>query len=161
MRVLIISDTHGDDSTFMDLYEKCGDIDMLIHCGDVCGSEALYRDIVKCPVKMVTGNNDFYSDLKDVEEFDLLGHHVLVTHGHRLRVSWGTERLMEYAYNNGADIIIYGHTHVPVVEYDEDFNVHAINPGSLTYPRQPGHKASYAILEIDKNDEIKIDINFL
>lgn len=161
MRVLIISDTHGDDRTFMELADIAGDIDMLIHCGDVGGSEELYKDIVKCPVKMVSGNNDFYSDLKDEEEFDIGSHHVIVTHGHRLRVSWGTERLMEYAYNTGADIIFYGHTHIPDIEYDEDFNVYAVNPGSLSQPRQPGHKASYAIMEIDKNDEVKIELKFL
>lgn len=161
MRILIISDTHGDDRNFMELIDKVADIDMLIHCGDVGSSEELYRSVVKCPVKIVAGNNDYYLDLNEEEEFDLREHRFLITHGHRQRVSWGTERLMEYAYGIGADVVLYGHTHVPNVEYDEDFNVYAVNPGSLSQPRQPGHKASYAVMEIDKNNEIKIDINFL
>lgn len=161
MRALIISDTHRDNSAFLKLIEKVGKLDMLIHCGDVSGSEYLYKEAVECPVKIVSGNNDFYTELKSEEEFDIENYHVLLTHGHLKGVSYGTERLMNYANSLGADIVFYGHTHVPNVEYDEDLNVWAVNPGSLTYPRQDGHKPSYIIMEIDSKGEVHFTINFL
>ena len=59
----------------------------------------------------------------------------------------------------GADIVMYGHSHRPVVDYDE--GVIAINPGSLTYPRQEGRRPSYILMEIDKNEKAHFTINYL
>lgn len=161
MKILIISDTHRDDSTFVKLIKEEGPVDMLIHCGDVCQSEELYRELADCEVKIVSGNNDFYTDLNPEEEFDIRDYHCLLTHGHMYGVSWGTERLVEYAYNSGADIVFYGHTHIPKVEYDEEFNVWVVNPGSLSYPRQSGRQSSYIVMEIDKNGDLNFNLKFL
>lgn len=161
MRALIISDTYRENSAFLQLIDKVGHIDMLIHCGDVSGSEYLYKEAVECAVKIVSGNNDFYTSLKSEEEFEIENYHVLLTHGHMKGVSYGPERIMEYAANKGADIVMYGHTHVPSVEYDETLGLWAVNPGSLTYPRQDGHKPSYIIMEIDKKGDVHFDICYL
>ena len=48
----------------------------------------------------------------------------------------------------GCDIVMYGHTHRP--DIDLDGGIIAINPGSLTYPRQQGRKPTYVIMDIDK-----------
>jgi len=161
MRALIISDTHRDNSTFLKLIGNVGKIDMLIHCGDVSGSEYLYKEAVDCDVKIVSGNNDFYTELKQEEEFDMEDYHVLLTHGHMKGVSYGPERIMEYAATKGADIVMYGHTHVPSVLYDEELGLWAVNPGSLTYPRQEGHRPSYIIMEIDKKGDANFTVMYL
>lgn len=36
-----------------------------------------------------------------------------------------------------------------------------INPGSLSYPRQDGHKPSFMLMEIDKEGEAHFSLNFL
>ena len=41
MKILIVSDTHRHNENFLKVLEKTGPIDMLIHCGDVEGSEYL------------------------------------------------------------------------------------------------------------------------
>ena len=55
---------------------------------------------------------------------------VWVTHGHNYYVSMGNEVIKREAAARGADIVIYGHTHKPVV--DRKGQVIAVNPGSIS-----------------------------
>ena len=47
---------------------------------------------------------------------------------------WETSMIKQEAISRGCSIVMYGHTHKPVIEYDP--HVIALNPGSLSYPRQ-------------------------
>ena len=161
MKALIVSDTHGMNDNLFKVIKKVGKVDLLIHAGDVHGAEDMIRDAAGCPVKIVLGNNDFSYDLNNEEEFDFDGYRVLLTHGHRHSVYYGTDRLFYTARERGCDIVIYGHTHVPSLEYDEDFHIYAVNPGSLSLPRQDGRKPSYAIMETDRMGEVHFTINYL
>ena len=60
MKVLIVSDTHGRDTVLKRLLEQVKPIDMLIHCGDVEGSEEYIRSMAGCPVHIVAGENYFF-----------------------------------------------------------------------------------------------------
>ncbi len=159
MRVLIVSDTHRHNENYFHLIEKIKDIDLVIHCGDVEGSEYAISESVDCETMMVMGNNDFFSQLPREIETQIGGYRVLITHGHTYCVSLGSERIKEEAILRGFDIVIYGHTHRPVVERDHD--VIAVNPGSLAYPRQEGRRPSYLIMEIDDSGEVHFTINYL
>ncbi|MBR5897586.1 MAG: metallophosphoesterase [Lachnospiraceae bacterium] len=162
MKALIVSDTHGMDNNLYKVIKKVGSIDMLIHAGDIQGSERdIENAVLGCAVKMVTGNNDYGSPLSSVEEFEFDGYQVLLTHGHRDGVYYGTDRLMYKAAELGANIVIYGHTHMPSVEYDPDLHVWAVNPGSLSLPRQDGRRPSFAIMETDRFGEVHFTVNFL
>jgi len=159
MRVLIVSDTHRSNGIYLQLVKHHAPLDMVIHAGDVEGSELTIASSVDCPVYMVAGNNDFFSELPQEQEFNICEHKVFLTHGHHYYISMGNELIKDEAKSRGADIVIYGHTHRPVVEYGD--GIIAINPGSLTYPRQEGRKPSYALLEIDNNGKMDIDIKYL
>lgn len=161
MKVLIVSDTHGIDENFFKVLKKEDNIDFIIHAGDTSGSFDIIKNNVTCPVKAVLGNNDFDFSLKREEEFFLGAYKILLTHGHMDGVYYGTDRLIYKAAQNGAQVVIYGHTHVPRIEYDEDLNVYAINPGSLTYPRQSGHKPSYIIMNIDEKENVEFTLKYL
>lgn len=161
MKALIVSDTHGDERNLYRVLKEIGPIDMLIHAGDAQGREDDIYAAAGCPVKIVLGNNDFCSELEYTEEFSFGCHKVLLTHGHKERVYFGTERLFYKALEVGADIVIYGHTHIPTVEYEHEFGVYAVNPGSLTLPRQEGRRPSYIIMETDKNGDVKFTVNYL
>ena len=159
MKVLIVSDTHGRDTTLKKLLEKIKPIDMLIHCGDVEGSENDIREMAECPVQMVAGNNDFFSDLPMEREFEIGQYKVWVTHGHHYYVSMGNERLKQEARSRGVDIVFYGHTHKPDIDLEDDVMV--INPGSISYPRQDGRKPSYALMDIDRFGEAHFTLRYL
>ncbi len=159
MKVLIVSDTHRKNENFLKVLERAAPIDMLVHCGDIEGSEYLIAQAAGCPVEMVVGNNDFFSDLPREKEFYIGKYKVWLTHGHTYYVSMGNEYLKEEARARSADIVMYGHTHRPVV--DIEGGLVAVNPGSLTYPRQEGRRPSFVIMELDRKGEAHFTINYL
>lgn len=159
MKVLIISDTHRNDVNLVKVLEKEKPIDLLIHCGDIEGSEKFIENTMECPVEMVVGNNDFFSNLPKEKEIMIGKYKVLLTHGHYYYVSNGNEMIKREAIARGMDIVMYGHTHKPVIEVEQD--VIAINPGSLTYPRQDGKNPSYIIMTIDETGNANFQLNYV
>lgn len=159
MKILIVSDTHRRNDNYMKVLEKVAPVDMVIHCGDIEGSEYTIAESAGCPVQMVVGNNDFFSDLPREKEFYIGRYKVWLTHGHNYYVSMGNEILKQEAIHKGVDIVMYGHTHKPVVDIEK--HVVAVNPGSLTYPRQDGKKPSYILMELDRKGEAHFTINFV
>ncbi len=90
--------------------------DMLVHCGDVEGREIFIEALVECPCCIVSGNNDFFSDLPREEEIEIDGNKVLVTHGHYYGVSMDISGVAEEAASRDCHAVFFGHTHKPVVE---------------------------------------------
>ena len=162
MKILVVSDTHGRDDNLMKVLKKVKPIDFLIHCGDIEGSEERIREWAGCPCAMVRGNNDFYTDLPAEEVVTLGRYRVLITHGHNYGVSWDTQGIVEAARERECDIVMYGHTHRPVVEVATgEGGITVINPGSLSYPRQEGRKPSYIIMETDRFGKVHFRVNYL
>lgn len=159
MRVLIVSDTHRKDDNFYKVLEQEKPLDMVVHCGDAEGSEYSFREAAGCELEIVSGNNDFFSDLEKEREFMIGSYKIWLTHGHNYCVSMDNQALKEEAVSRGVDIVMYGHTHKPVV--DRDKNIIAVNPGSLTYPRQDGRKPSYILMEIGGENEPDFQIRNL
>ncbi len=54
---------------------------------------------------------------------------------------------------------MFGHSHKPLVDISQ--NIIAVNPGSLSYPRQEGRKPSFVIMELDKEGEAHFQIQYL
>ena len=54
---------------------------------------------------------------------------------------------------------MYGHTHKPFYEKEEDLIT--LNPGSLCYPRQPGRKPSYMVMNISEDRKLEITQKYL
>ncbi len=158
MKVLVVSDTHKKNDNYFKVLEMHKP-DMVIHCGDAEGSEYALTKAADCPVHIVLGNNDFFSDLPKELELEIEGYKVWVTHGHNYYVSMGNELLKKEAIARGMDIVMYGHTHRPVVDRDDD--IIAVNPGSLSYPRQEGRLPSYIIMETDRFGELHFTIAYL
>lgn len=156
MRILIVSDTHRKNDNYFAVLERCSPLDLIIHCGDVEGSEYSLTRAAKCPVMMVAGNNDFFGSLPRELEFNIEKYKVWVTHGHNYYVYMGPERIKEEARARGIDIVMYGHTHKPYLDIEEDLVT--LNPGSLSYPRQDNHKPSYILMEVDRMGEAHFTI---
>jgi len=159
MKVLIISDTHRKNENYFKVLETIGKIDMVIHLGDVEGSEYTIQEAAGCPVEFVAGNNDFFSDLPSEKTLQIGRYHVMITHGHRYYIGMGNEMLKKEAIAQGMDIVMYGHTHRPVIDVSRD--IIAINPGSLSYPRQDDHRPSYIIMELDDAGEAHFALKYV
>ncbi|MEY8392279.1 YfcE family phosphodiesterase [Lachnospiraceae bacterium] len=159
MRILIVSDTHKKHKALEEVIKTAGHIDMMIHLGDSEGCEEYIAGMVDCPLEIVGGNNDFFSDLEREKELNIGKYRVLITHGHYYYVSMGVEDIRKEAAGRGMDIVMFGHTHRPLL--DASKGVVVLNPGSVSYPRQEGHKPSYALMEIDENGEAHFSIHYL
>lgn len=159
MRILVISDTHRKNDNYLNVIKKVGKLDLVIHLGDVEGSEYTIEEAAGCPVEMVAGNNDFFSNLPSEKTLQIGKYRVMITHGHRYYIGMGNEMLKEEAIAHGVDIVMYGHTHKPVIDISD--NIVAINPGSLSYPRQENRKPSYIIMEIDEKGEASFSLHYV
>lgn len=155
MKILIISDIHGDYKSLNKVVES-NKFDKLFILGDVLqgpNTEDYNREEViktlkkyKEKISIVKGNCDSEEDFQDLgftpekfveEEIDNMK--FVLTHGH----------LFNYYNlpNVDFDVYIQGHTHIPVlVEMDGKYYV---NPGSLSLPKGLYDK-SYAIYENNK-----------
>ena len=90
-------------------------------------------------------------------QFDVEGRRVLMCHGHLDHVGMGLGTIKQKARDMGANIVLFGHTHVPG-NMDEN-GILFLNPGSLTSPRG-GSARSYALLEIEKGKAAASVIEF-
>lgn len=158
MRILIVSDTHRKQDNLQCVLEKVAPIDLLIHLGDVEGCEDEIAALAGCPVEMIAGNNDFFSDLDKEKELKIGKYKVLITHGHYYYVTTGITDIKREAVARGYDIVMFGHTHRPVIDYGK---VITLNPGSISYPRQEGRRPSYIIMELDKKGQADFEIRYL
>lgn len=160
MRALIVSDTHGRHGALELVLKRVGHIDLLIHCGDVEDGEQEIRSLVDCEVRMVRGNNDFFSSLESEMVFRIGSEWAFLTHGHKYRINYfGVDNLQRAAMERGASIVIFGHTHCPVLY--ESGGMTIMNPGSLSQPRQENRKPSYIIAETDGRGKAKFQLEFL
>ncbi len=159
MKILIVSDTHRYNANYLKVVEKTGPLDMVVHCGDVEGSELVISQAAGCPVEMVQGNNDFFSELPREKEFMVGQYKVWLTHGHNYYIAMNSDVIKQEAKAREVDIVMCGHTHKPVVDIGSGLTL--INPGSISYPRQDNRKPSYIIMEIDGAGEAHYTINYL
>ena len=159
MKILIVSDTHGRHGNLEWVLEQEAPIDMFLHLGDVEEDEYYINAALQCRTHLVAGNNDFYSDLPREKEIMIGKYRVYMTHGHMQYVSMNTRRLKDEGRRRLAHIVMYGHTHKPDIDLSED--VIAINPGSLSYPRQSGRVPSYVIMEIDNDGEAHFVLKYV
>ena len=159
MKILIISDTHRKHENLELVLERVSPIDLLIHLGDAEGCEDIIAEMAGCPIEIISGNNDFFSMLPREKELRIGRYKILLTHGHYYYVNAGIADIETEASARSIDIVMFGHTHRPIIDYTKD--VIALNPGSLSYPRQEGRRPSYIVMELDRDGEAHFEINFL
>ncbi len=146
-RIMIVSDTHRKHGNLAEALYREGSIDKLIHLGDFEGEDDLIREMAGCEVLMVPGNNDFFSPYSKELETHIGKYKVLLTHGHYYYVSLDLQTLRADAVARGFDIVMFGHTHRPLISVEDEITL--INPGSISYPRQADKKCTYIMMEVD------------
>ncbi len=156
MRILVISDSHGQLENLNKVLKQVGKIDRVIHLGDILNQDEKLREMCSCPVTIVKGNCDFYTENQLVEVVEIGKNRIFATHGHRFGVDWELNDLCNAAIDDRCNIALYGHTHVSNVSYYK--NVIVMNPGSLSKPRQINPQPTYGIITIDEDGDARADI---
>lgn len=147
MMIVVMSDTHFrerrdrqplfKDSPLLPQLEKA---DLIIHAGDITESYVLEALSEYAPVHAVSGNWDddpSVSGLPEYLELELERWKVIVTHdlGHRnCRNNEGRRGRIKKAFPK-ASIVIFGHSHQPILEFEQAAPVRGgttllFNPGS-------------------------------
>jgi len=141
-RLGLISDTHG--LLRPDVHAALAGVQMILHAGDVGGDEILDELSIIAPVHAVFGNTDPPGNprLRAAIEMVVHGVRIHVSHGHELGAPKPERLLSRYA----ADVIVFGHTHEPLVVSADGRLV--VNPGAAG-PARFDIKPSVAILEIE------------
>ena len=146
MRAIVFSDSHGNYDVLEKIMEMHKDnADIFIHLGDgEREAELISYAYPEKELVFVAGNCDFGSDKKDYDTIKFCGKQIFLTHGARFGVKSSLDVLKNEGAKFGADIILYGHTHIPYTEYEN--GVYIMNPGSCGRPREG--KPSYGIIDI-------------
>jgi len=136
----LVSDTHGLIRN--SLFEALAGVSLILHAGDVGGRSVLDALSAIAPVLAVYGNVDpIDGALPESVEIEERGLSIHVSHGHELGSPAPARLLARYT----ADVIVFGHTHRPLVERDGHRLV--VNPGAAG-PRRFDVEPSIAILRI-------------
>ncbi len=154
MDILVLSDSHGR----RDMVEEAIKIqikkpDAIIYLGD--GQRDIKNaDTDDIPLYSVSGNCDSYGLFPDlslpVEQNLILGEkRIFFTHGHKYGVKSTLTLLICEGAARGADIILFGHTHLPFEQVlmpessygiKTDKPIYIFNPGSIgMYPYSFGN----------------------
>ncbi len=128
MRIVVFSDTHGSINKCISAVNTLGQVDMIIHLGDVLkDAKNLEVSFPEIPFEYVSGNNDIYS-FQTEKMIEVSGKKIFMTHGHIYGVKNSLKNLAEKAKQEQADICLFGHTHK---SFDGcEYGVRFLNPGS-------------------------------
>lgn len=149
MRAVVVADTHMRRGSSRRLPQAAvawlATADVILHAGDVVHGEVLDQLAGFAPLHTIRGNNDteLVDELPETLELDLAGVAVAMVHDSG-RTKGRARRLRRWFPD--ADLVVFGHSHIPVNEEGEDGQV-LFNPGSPTERRrQPDH--TIGVLEL-------------
>ena len=157
MKILVISDSHGDVVSIQKIISLHRDAELLIFLGDGLRDLAVATESIPSTMATVSvcGNCDFFSlgslAARDEETLTVGGRRIFITHGHKYGVKGGLGTLAAAAFARGADIVLFGHTHEPhesFVEIDGR-SIRLFNPGSVGRPHD--RFTHYGLLDIRDN----------
>ena len=138
MRILVVSDVHGDFRGLCQAIEAQPTAKVVIFLGDGLRQAEDAADLyLDRDFYMVPGNCDFGADGIPIRQETFGGKRFYFTHGHRHDVKYTLYRLEMAAREAEADIALFGHTHQAYEEYVD--GLYLFNPGSLRYDRTYGY----------------------
>ena len=165
MKVIIVSDIHGNFNNMKKVLQNENSFDKLIILGDILegpysNKEQLINllNIYKDKIIAVRGNCDY-----DISSFDFSvdklfllvpidNKKIFLTHGHYYNIN--NIPVDDY------DVYIQGHRHIPMME--EKNNKVYLNPGSISLPRGGSNKSyivyennNFYLKDLEENEIIK------
>lgn len=143
MKILVISDSHGNRPAIINAVEKEHPQQVLFLGDGLRDVDVLQEKFPLLPILAVPGNCDYGSFDEPERLIEIRGVRILMMHGHTRNVKYGTLSACYAAREAGAQILLYGHTHRPSVDYDG--SLYVMNPGTI------GDRArsTYGIITID------------
>ena len=146
MKILVLSDSHSSRA-FMRCCIDSMKPQHIIHLGDLYeDGEVIAEEYPHVRVHQVPGNCDSFCGLSkgpSILCYCIGGVKLYMTHGHLHGVKMGLDRLLLAARGEGAQIVLYGHTHHVDCHREAD-GLYVLNPGSCR-----GFGGSAGLIEVD------------
>lgn len=153
MKIGVISDTHvqaNDCQLTKELTNALKSCDMIVHAGDFV-DKCILEELTKISkLEAVSGNmdsTDVKSLLPEKKILTIAEKKICLFHGYG-HPDKLVDILKEMFYHEKPDIIIFGHSHVPMNKYID--GILFFNPGSATDTVYAPYR-SYGIIEIKDN----------
>lgn len=131
MLIAVISDSHGNKDSIEKLKGKISEAQVVLFLGD---GESDLKEITKDfkgEVYAVRGNCDFKGIYPEERVIEIKGKKIFMCHGHRYSVKYGYNSIFYRGKEIGADIVLFGHSHLPIIE--EHDGLILMNPGSTSH----------------------------
>jgi hypothetical protein len=163
MRLLVFADSHGKTAAMTEIAGAVSP-DMILHLGDFGRDTDVFNGMYE--TKAVAGNCDGSSvEHKSELVFSVMNKKIFMLHGHTRGVDYNFGNLVYAAAERGADVALFGHTHIADVFVEND--ILFMNPGSITKPHDdfPGcglividndGMVTASIIKIQENNTIKV-----
>lgn len=160
MKIVVMSDSHGDIMTVRKIISAHKDASIFIHLGDGEKDIETVRDENPLlTIYNVAGNCDIdrYSSstpTSKVIKVRAVNMNIFICHGHNYSIKTTYEEIIEYSLKKECKIAMFGHTHKPYEGYKR--NIFLFNPGSCSRYNESG--ISYGIIYIDNSGNISSEI---
>ncbi len=131
MKILVMSDSHSS-LRFMRRAMMAVKPNAVVHLGDFAeDGQALAEENPQLSFHIVAGNCDRYRDgmYREMLCYHVCGVKLMMVHGHNHNVKISLFSLLRDAREQGADGVLFGHTHIPYYAKESDGLV-VFNPGS-------------------------------
>jgi putative phosphoesterase len=161
-KLLVFSDTHGSVSSLKAVFAWANKYTP--PNGAICGAAFLGDGLADlqpaadatgffCDWKVVRGNNDFGFSTPETAVMEYADNYFFLCHGHRHSLYGGFHSLVAAASNNGANVVLYGHSHIPNVRTMD--GILLVNPGSVGRPRSRVG-ATFAVIECKSGEPLEV-----
>lgn len=147
-KICVFSDSHGYlDHMLGAISQEAPDYVIFLGDGerDICRAEKQFPSI---GFLRVCGNCDRHSNAPLVLNTVIAGKKIFAVHGHHYKVKYDSSysTLRYAALEADADIVLFGHTHMPY--YDRNLGMDIMNPGSISCMNPP----TYGVIMIESGN---------
>lgn len=134
MRILALSDSHQKKHLLKTVLTRESAADIIIHLGDGAADMKPLTNENKGTFYLLQGNCDSrFAELTEYVDTIAGNTHIFAAHGDRFQVKFGLEKIGLQAQLRNADLVLFGHTHIPFYRYEN--GIHYFNPGALVDSR--------------------------
>ena len=143
MNYYVFSDSHGYSDNMLTVLKQ-QQPDELIFLGDgeldLLPVRKQYPGLI---IHQVQGNCDTNSSARLTRIIQSGRKKIFICHGHTFGIKNNLDSLVDTAFASEADVLLYGHTHIPCTDYRMAMEI--MNPGSIGNVPDP----TYGVLEIN------------
>jgi len=152
MKIAVLSDTHGNYPLAIQMLDRFSNLDCIIHLGDTLQDAEVIECALDIPVVKLAGNCDTSPNAPRELLLTINTMTFFLSHGDLYRVKSGLEIIYQKAASENAAVVLYGHTHVPVIQ--KQGKILLVNPGTL---KEAAPHQSLAILTF-QHGEVSAEI---